>query len=94
MCLSNPLFWKGNFRYFRERRDIFRLAMLRLRVLLLRCDTAVRYRLPFLGVSSLNLAAPSGAAFFLCDPEGCALRLTARARGFNDAPSFCQRIPR
>jgi hypothetical protein len=34
---------------------------------------AVRHRhplvmlLPFLGVSSLNLAAPPGAAFFLCD---------------------------
>jgi hypothetical protein len=32
---------------------------------LLRCGIALAVPLPFLGVSSLNLAAPSGAAFFL-----------------------------
>jgi len=49
--------------------------------------------LPFLGVSSLNLAAPLGAAFFLGrkDPIHEALRLTRARAGRNDA-LLCQRI--
>jgi hypothetical protein len=50
---------------------------------------------PFLGVSSLNLAAPLGAAFFLAGdrPLHEALRLTGAQERRNDAPFlFCQRI--
>jgi hypothetical protein len=50
---------------------------------------------PFLGVSSLNLAAPSGAAFFLSSDAGVheALRLTRKRVRRNDAPSAArQRI--
>jgi hypothetical protein len=51
---------------------------------------------PFLGVSSLNLAAPSGAAFFCLSPRRDATRFAVdeRATRLQPCAPAAQRIPR
>ena len=64
MHLGNQLFLKGNFGYFRKGREIFRLAMLRLHVILLQRDIAVRCRLPLPGRFLPELGRSFGSGLF------------------------------